>query len=75
MTQEEAHQLLPSMRDGNTTMTRKQLQGILLALPELIFLRGAPLHVASRHLGAGVYKVWYEPWKVERRMERLRERP
>jgi len=47
---------------GNTTtMTRKQLRETLLATAGKCMAQGRMCDVTSKHLGAGVYRVWLQP--------------
>lgn len=41
-------------------LTRKKLREILL-YHENIMCRGHLLHAKTKHLGAGIYQLWYEP--------------
>lgn len=43
-----------------TTMTRQQLSKLLLDSGGNLFCRGYLRDIKSKHLGAGVYKVWTE---------------
>ena len=43
-----------------TTLTKKQLRETLLATNGRIFNKGYFYNLCTKHLGAGVYKVWLE---------------
>lgn len=50
----------------NSTVTRKQLKEILLNTPQPYFWNGGGYEIKSKHLGAGVYKVWLTPWRLDK---------
>jgi hypothetical protein len=47
----------------HTTMSRADLKGLLLDMPQPCFRNGEAYEIKSKHLGAGVYRVWLERWK------------
>lgn len=46
------------------TMTRKELKAQLMEYGEFQFFNGDMYDIKSKHLGAGVYKVWLTPRKI-----------
>ena len=63
-TQIQPHCHLPSYMYSSfcisTTMARKELKETLLATEGWIMVMGYICDIRSKHLGAGVYKVWAE---------------
>ena len=49
---------LGSMPAGHSTLTRKQLKSLLLKTDGSIICYGQLRDICSKHIGAGVYKVW-----------------
>ena len=45
---------------ANMTVTRKDLQELLLATDGWAIIRGRMMEIKSKHLGAGVYRVTVE---------------
>jgi hypothetical protein len=41
-----------------STLTRKQLKETLLATDGRVFCQGMMCDIKSKHIGAGVYRVW-----------------
>ena len=48
---------------SHTTMTRKQLQALLLDTDGQVMAAGGLWEVASKHLGAGIYRVYLAPFR------------
>jgi len=59
MTPETTRQLnfLASLPSGNTTMSRRELKEMLLETGGMVMARGELYDIATKHLGAGVYRV------------------
>jgi len=53
-------QYLVSMPVGTTTMSRPVLKAFLLGTGGWMFVGGYAYDICSKHIGAGVYKVWLE---------------
>ena len=51
---------LGNMPIGHSTLTRKQLKSLLLKTDGSIICNGRLRDICSKHIGAGVYKVWTE---------------
>lgn len=47
----------------NTTCTRAQLKAWLLNTAQPYLYNGEGYEIVSKHLGAGVYKVWLRLWR------------
>ena len=51
---------LASMHLANSTVTRAVLQEMLLSTDGQMFKNGELHDIKSKHIGAGIYKVWTE---------------
>ena len=45
---------------AKSTVTRKQLKNILLYSDGWLIIRGQRVNIRSKHVGAGVYQIWFE---------------